>query len=391
MALILWIAIPVVVVYVLATLLPDGPSGASGAVKFVDVLQQLPTQWYFYALVLALISSWIYRHRQLHVDLREKFEQTRLGTSGHDLNERDWWVAAEFRKRALDLRLRADLILGSVLAILFGGVYFVIFVTQQIPDIDREIATLRAEAEIKRKYGQMLDSLVAGQYWLKVTDDEGKARFIEDNNASATKNMQIVLFRRRDLLGWWSTQPLKFKPGESGRIAAFSANGMAGLVSGNDGSIHATTDGGKTWSQSALNLQDGESVTGAVFSADGMAALVRGDEGSVQMTTDRGETWHKKVLSLPVFRSDTEVLSVDGMSALVTDDEGLVYMTADGGKTWSKTALKMDGEQIAVAGSSVRGAHALVVSRQGSVPRDHGRRRNVEPIGVGSAGWRVGY
>ena len=117
-----------------------------------------------------------------------------------------------------------------------------------------------------------------------------------------------------------------------------------------------------------MDLQDGESVTDAVFSADGMAALVIGDEGSVQMTTDGGETWRKEVLNLPKFRWRTDaVLSVDGMSALVTGDEGLVYMTTDGGKTWSETTLEVEGEQIAVAGSSVRGTHALVVSRQGSV------------------------
>ena len=390
MLLVLWIAIPIGVVYVLATVLPVGPPGASGAVKFVDVLQQLPTRWYFYALILTLIGLWLYRHRKLHTDLRERFASTRVDANGHDLNERDWWVAEEFRKRALDLRLRADLILVSTLAVLFGGVYFVIFVAQQIPEIDKDTANLRKEAAFKHRFAEELNALVLGRYWLKVNDEQGKDLFNGGNNASTIEELQLIVLTPPNNEDTWDRHVLKFKHEESGQAAEFSSSGMTGLVSGDDGSVYTTTDRGKTWTVPTIASRGQERIVRAGISADGTTAVVLDDSGSVHMSKDSGKTWRKTPVDLMGRMGRTRIgLSADGMTALVTAADGVIHISTDGGKAWTETRSAQNGESYGPVGIGADGLQALIVGSQGSVQvtTDGGKTWSQSQLELADAEW----
>ena len=276
--LILWVGVSIGIVYALTMLFPDARLQAEGAVKFVNILETLPTLWGFYALVLSLVSVWIFRHRQIRADLGNEFSGKQRDADGHELSERDWWVAEGFRKRALDLRLRADLILGGVLVLLFAGVYLVIFVLKQIPIIDisladrrqKEMATLRQELVFKDKFGEEFDAMVAGHYWLKSNVDVGRFQeFLRNAGRLSDRLVQGhegFVFTTTDGGRRWSRRKLEFRHGELVTEWTFSADGQTGLVGGKEGSVFMATDGGKTWSPIELDLADREWVDAVAFS-----------------------------------------------------------------------------------------------------------------------------
>ena len=274
---ILWFLILVGIVYGVAVRFRDvtGP----GSTNLMAALQDLPTLWTFYAFVLALICLWLYRHRQMHDDLHTEFEGMK-GTNHGDLNERDWGVAEGFRKRALGLRLRADFILGSMFAVMFAGVYFVIFVSGQLGDIDREIAKQRLERNFKIDFAREFESLAAGRYWVRVGAE--KVDWIRkwDSDDIATEVIFVTVFSSIDGKDDWSPRTVEFLPGERPSVLSFSA------------------DGGKNWSRPDFALAGREDVRVATLSADGRTALVAGRRGSVYMSTDGGKNWSRPDFAL---------------------------------------------------------------------------------------------
>jgi len=369
---ILWIAVPPGFVLLFAFLIPglEKQTTRAGASRFVDVLETLPTQWIFYALVLGLVGAWIARHRQICDDLHNQFTCRQSSEDGRALSAHDWWVLERFRKRALDLRLRADLTLTGVFALLFTGLYFAIFVPPEINVRDRTAAKQIQERQFKEKFGNQLDAMVDGRYWLKTNDkkliesaDETRTR-LDDNG------QQGVLFTTADGGATWSSprRLTGFKRGEQ-VWWFFSANGRIGLIRGHEGSVFITTDGGKTWKPSQWKLSAGERITGATFSADGRTGLVAGDAGPLFITTNGGETWKPSELNL----ADGEriigvAFSADGGTGLIVSNKGSVFTTTDGGRAWNPSGLNLrDGETVADKAFSADGRTGLIVSDKGSV------------------------
>ena len=379
--LLLWVGVPIGIVYVLTMLLPDARLQATGAVRFVDVLEALPTLWWLYALVLSLVSVWIFRYRQIRADLRSEFLGKQQDADRHDLSERDWWVAEGLRKRALDLRLRADLILGGVLVLLFAGVYLVIFVLKQISAIDmdlaerrqREMATLRQELAFKDKFGEEFDAMVAGRYWLKSNFDIDRIEtFLEPAYRSRNQLAQGhegFVFTITDGGRQFSLRKLEFKRGERSAVLTFSADGQTGLVGGDEGSVFMTTDGGSTWNPIALKLPEREQVDAAAFSADGQTGLVGGDEGSVFMTTDGGSTWNPPEFNLARGEQVVVVtLSADGQTGLVAGVGGSVSVNLGNGQNWKRISGQLKyGERPMATAFSADGQTGLVGGDEGSV------------------------
>lgn len=368
----LWVALLSWLIYVLAIDLSNVGPRVTGAVKLVNILEQLPALWPSYALLLALTSVWIYRHWTLLADLRREFSEKQRTTDSLDMAERDWWVAEGFRKRALDLRLRADLFVGGLVILLFGGIYFVVFVSSQIPFIDIEKVKLRQELEFKDTFRRELDGLVAGSYWLKSNFAAEGIEALKDaaNDAHASPGHRAIVFLTTDGgINWSRHQELEFTPGEWNPWAAFGADGETVVVSGEEGSVYLTTDAGKTWSESNLLRANDLDRRMTAFAWSGQTGLVVGTGGSIRVTTDGGNSWSDGNLSLEGSERAVEAaLSEDGKTGLVVSTRGSIHITTDAGKSWTVRDSNMkDGDWVAEATLSANGKTGLVVSGKGSI------------------------
>ena len=382
-----WIGIPTVIIWGFAALLPDPVQGGAAS-GFLRVLEALPTQWFFYAIVAALVSAWIFRHRQLHIDLRREF-MDQSSARGAGLSKRDWWVAEGFRKRALDLRLRADLLLISVFALLFAGAYVVIFAAQ-IPLFAETTAREIEEQQFKVNFGEELDAMVAGHYWLKTNDADRAMKALETADETRTEwidwGQEGVVFTTTDGGRTWRHRTLEFNPGEQVQWE-FSANSDVGLVRGHEGSVFMTTDGGRTWNSAELKLKNDELVDEAALSADGRTGLVVGNKGTVFKTSDEGKAWNQ-VKSLLLADGDSihgAAFSTNGQAGVVVSLRGRVFRFSaeSSGTEWQELSKVTDGETffVAFARFGADGRSGLVVSSFGQslfITNDGGERW--EPI-----------
>ena len=116
----------------LAWFLPELPIKDPGAAArtFTNLLERLPTEPTLYIVLSALLGVWLSGRWIQYDSLCKAFNDKEESEGG--LTKRDWWVVRGLRQRALALRTRADLILGGVFVLLFGGIYLVMFILPQI-------------------------------------------------------------------------------------------------------------------------------------------------------------------------------------------------------------------------------------------------------------------
>ena len=391
--------IVLILVYVFLGLQPGNSS--RGAITVVDALEKLPTQWTFYAIIAALVVEYlVWRWRMfasLRKELQTKAEEETKNKDG--LTGRDWWVVQGLRKRGLALRTRADLILGSAFALLFAGIYLVIFVLPQILEIDR---ALIAERQFREQFGRALECLVQGQCWLKILEksprdvrrllfsaDDNIEELSVDDNIDARAFEEVSVSTTKDGGATWSRLNLKLKDTELVTIAGLSADGKTGLIGGSRGSVFMTTDGRATWSRPNLRLEGGEWVHAVVLSADGRIGLIGGDEGSVFMTTDRGKTWSRLNLKLEGGEwVHVAAFSADGRTGLIRSDEGSVfvrknYRNMEGWNVWSIAEIrnKMEDDEILRNSKIFRDISAFVVDAiMSRGDREDGGARNASSV-----------
>ena len=179
--------------------------------------------------------------------------------------------------------------MGGVFALLGGGVYLVLFVLPEIEISDQLIAK---KIQFEERFGQSLQSIVDGRYWLNTDEPDKKVGSNADDKTGLVKDPRVSVFMRTDG-GQSNPSSLLLQPREDATAAAFSADGKTGLVAGHKGLVFMTTDSGQSWNQSSLLLQRDEEFIAVALRADGeiVSGLVAGDEGSVLMTTDGGQNW----------------------------------------------------------------------------------------------------
>ena len=251
--LICFVVVPIGFVYFFAWLLPVEGTGDAGR-KAVGILAQIPTKPWFYALVGALVGGYLawswHRHADLHKEFEEKEKEYESKEKGREkagnkdgLTRHDWWIAYKLRKRALTLRLQANLVMGGVFALLGGGVYLVLFVLPEIEISDQLIAK---KIQFEERFGQSLQSIVDGRYWLNTDEPDKKVGSNADDKTGLVKDPRVSVFMRTDG-GQSNPSSLPLQPREEVIAAAFSADGKTGLVAGDEGSVLMTTDGGRNW------------------------------------------------------------------------------------------------------------------------------------------------
>ena len=417
--------VPIVLVHLFLPLKPVGPEHP--AIGVLNWLGQLPTKPLFYYLVAALAGAYLGWRWCLSANLREEIRIREATEDESSLTSRDWWVIQGLRGRALAFRTLAGVLLGGVVALLFGGIYLVLFFLPQIPPSDRNLIKETQwrilikeiqRADVKRQFGRKLQFIGEGRYWFEVADvglgdtpisEElkiKKARLpaialpagttltrlpVLNTHEISKKELTIFAIDRGKALvsldsgqTWSVPKGLELEEGERTVVATFGPDGRHGVVGGQGGSVFVTQDGGKTWSvPKGLVLKEGEWIVAATFGQDGRHGVVGGQKDSVFVTQDGGKTWSvpEKLELEEGERIAAATFGPDGRHGVVGGQKGSVFVTQDGGKTWSvpeKLVLKK-GELMFAATFGPDSGHGVVGGQKDSVfvTQDGGKTWNV--------------
>ena len=390
------------------TFLGASPEGLQkSATDVLDFMERLPTESAFYYSIAVVAGAYLIWRWWLHAGLRKEFERAKKENEDkNSLTPRDWWVVQGLRGRALAFRTLAGVLLGGVVALLFGGIYFVLFVLPQVPQSDRILAKEIQRSEVKRQFGRRLQLIGEGRYWFEVADmsleDTPALEVFEIMTAQLSafasstgtplpqlpvlnthevskKELAILAIDHGKALvsldggqNWSVPKGLKPKEGEWIVAAMFGPDGRHGVVGGHKDSVFVTQDGGQTWSvPKGLKLKEGEWIVAAMFGPDGRHGVVGGHKDSVFVTQDGGQTWSvPKGLKLKegewIFAA---TFGPDGRHGVVAGYKDSVFVTQDGGQTWSvPKGLKLkEGEWIFAATFGPDGRHGVVAGYKDSV------------------------
>ena len=298
--------------------LESGKSGNS-PIDVFEWLGQLPTEPAFHYLVAALAGAYLSWRWCLSANLREEISNREKAKDGSSLTSRDWWVVQGLRERALAFRTLAGILLGGVVALLFGGIYFVVFVIPQVLESDRSLVKEIQRAEVKRQFGRRLQLIGEGRYWFEVADVG-----LGDTPISEELKIEKVLLAGFALPDGTTLARLHVL-----NTHEVSKKGLTIFATGY-GKALVTLDGGQTWSvPRGLELKEGEWIAAATFGPDGRHGVVGGDKGSVFVTQDGGKTW-----SVPenlVLKEGERIIAAtfgpDGRHGVVGGDKGSVFVT----------------------------------------------------------------
>lgn len=344
---------------------------SSAASVVTNWIEALPTQLLLYVTisVLAGLYAW-WRWCQW---------QSRYGRAGDGhpayVATNQTTIVKLLRRRAFTLETWAHCMLAGIIAVLLGGLYFIIYVLQQVVYVS-DVDTAR-RYEFDTRFGVTLDRIVKGRHWLKVGEEPALA-------------------------------------GEGPVMAAFfedtgTGTGIyKGVVARDQGPVFVTADGGRSWNQSEFgqeHLENDERLVAGTFAKDGSHGVLFGSLGTLWATTDEGRTWsslepiestHPALRGLPVAARDvTEAviakslvvakmksgstfikvvsdktsssrqvrwqeltnlhlrahtrptaMALNGDAGILAVDRSLTFTASDSGVTWTQTNLELPRDEI---------------------------------------------
>lgn len=317
---------PALVVLLLSILL-DGQSTNSkpAAVRIVDLIQEAPMTLEFYIILAILLGLFLSWQSYLHISLQNKFKSGYRTAVQQGFKHWDWYVYHGFRKRALTLRTGAACMLISVFLLLFGGVYFVLFIVQQIDILDRILTSERSRITLVERFGDKFNSLIEGHYWFRAKGIErsirefmpGSLAFGGENGCGTESTTQRVRF----------------------------AHSKFGYLTFPSGTVFLTKDGGQNWDKVNLILKPTETIIRAVVDKDNGEALIFGTLGSVFLL-ENDQIKHR--YNLDTQTSNTVLderfiklcVNTDG-DGFIVGSRGSIFITDDGGNTWKTGSEKL--------------------------------------------------
>ena len=388
----------------------------SPGVAVFNWLEQLPTEPAFHYLVAVLAGAYLGWCWYLSANLREEIRIREANEDKSSLTSRDWWVVRGLRGRALAFRTLAGVLLGSVVALLFSGIYLAMFGVPQILTRDQSLTQETLLTSVRRQFGHRLRLMGEGRYWFKAanvsrdtsTSEEGSiSELLRIANTQLTDMVlpagatllrlpalnthevskdELTIFAvdygkalvTRDGGETWSTpKGLGLKdlaPEETEEIiaAAFDADGRFGVVGSVGGSTFVTQDGGKTWNvPKGLMLDEGEWIVAAAFGPGSRPSVVGGTKGSAFVTQDGGRIW--AVPEGLMLKEDEWIVAAafgpDGRPGVVGGDEGSVFVTQDGGETWTvpEGLMLNENEWIVAAAFGANNTYGVISNNKGSI------------------------
>ena len=340
------------------------------AITVVNALQRIPTDWRFYAIALALAGLWSSRRFYFHTKLQEKLNSEKETMFEEGLEPRDWWTYRRFRERALTLRTRAGLTLGGVFALLFGGIYLILFIIPQLEASDRNLIATLQRQHFLRNFGNDLQAMAEGRYWFKTLNQTpNRSQF----------GVSVITFGDNG-----KYRVTRYIPGSRRR----TASSKYGLIALTDGMIFVTNDGGETWQPLNSDSKDRGWISVATITKDGKYAMLLDNKNSVIMLertngselekTNEGELKEKKRFQWNISgRVIAALLSNDGRLGLLVDSAGSVFTISKKNGTWEPKQTKLDFKSrnylILAATLSDDGKQAIIVGNEMSTTEKNGR------------------
>ena len=336
-----------------------------------DWIEALPTRPLLYVIVAALAGFYAW--------CRWCQWQSRYGRAGDGgpayLQTNQDTIVKLLRRRAFTLETWAHLMLAGVIAVLLGGLYFIIYVLQQVVSVS-DVETAR-RIEFDDRFGVTLDRIVKGRYWLKVAEVpalEGQGRavaaFFADRGTTPAVYKGVVardrgpVFVTDDGGRTWGPAEFEQKHRKGGEVlvaGAFAKDGSRGVLFGSLGTIWSTDDEGRTWSSvepykstrpALLGLPEtAGDVTEAVITNS--LVVAKTELGSTFVRVDPDNTsssrqgrWQELTnLHLPV-RARPQALALNGDAGIIALDPSLTFTTLDDGVTWTPSEFTWPSGEI---------------------------------------------
>ncbi|NUT76885.1 hypothetical protein HNO86_17740 [Pseudomonas sp. C1C7] len=171
------------------------------------------------------------------------------------------------------------------------------------------------------------------------------------------------------------------------RKVVFLSDGQRGWAVGGDGTILATSDGGRTWSSNWLKALP----IAVQFNADGQHGWVVGVDGAILFTSDGGRTWaaQSSGMKAPLYAVH---FNADGRHGWVVGDDGTILSTSDGGHTWATQSSGVKTPLSAVHFND-DGQRGWAVGERGTIlaTSDGGRTWAAQSSGVKSTLWAMQF
>ena len=191
-----------------------------------DVLKEIPKEPNFYYFVAAIIGGYVGVRWWMFCRFQRNFEDLEDKSNG-TLRDRDWNVAQELRKRALVLRMRADLILGAGFLLVLAGMYFTIFILREIVGTDPIRIT---QIQFTETFSDKLDCVFEGKCWINVDEELQIPDQVDTFDAEGLWTISTWGFGMTDRQTERPKNRLQLEPGESVTAVGLSTDGTTGLV-----------------------------------------------------------------------------------------------------------------------------------------------------------------
>ena len=295
----------------------------SPASAIFEWLQRLPTERSFHIFIGILNGVFVGWRWCLYARLDEDFKEAKKNGYGSRLTPRDWWVVQELRKRVFFLRLGANITLICVIALLFGGIYFLLFLVPQIKITSQFLAQESPLAIFKESFGLHLDHIAQGRYWFKENLSVLKRRYIwtelsEILNGENNSNNDCKTLNENEKV-----------------LAKKFHNGGRGVCIGDKGSVLLTLDDGKSWeSWLVINLKKDDVIKSATFDEDISAGMITTNMGTVFVTIKKGLMWVSTELDYKKDKLTGKQVDIISDAYLAEDDNSKTHIL------WNTTVMQ---------------------------------------------------
>ncbi|MCP4716523.1 MAG: hypothetical protein GY868_15490 [Deltaproteobacteria bacterium] len=108
-------------------------------------------------------------------------------------------------------------------------------------------------------------------------------------------------------------------------------------ISGNYGTVMATTDGGATWNKQVTGVKE---MLGSICFVDGVIGWAAGVKGTVVHTSDGGKTWAQQQSGTA--KDLLDLFFLNASQGWAVGEFGTIIHTEDGGRTWGPQAQAQD-------------------------------------------------
>lgn len=135
-----------------------------------------------------------------------------------------------------------------------------------------------------------------------------------------------------------------------------------GWLSGEFGSILATSDGGRTWKQQQTGT---ESTLFGIGFSDLQHGVAVGLDATILRTEDGGATW--KPVAAPFQERALYEVALSGPQGWIAGNQGTILVTSDGGATWKLFPTPIDVASEWFRGIALLGDRGLLVGGAGMI------------------------